>query len=305
MVAHLSVALGVYLYGLNNIDPTTIVLIICKLRLYILQSTSMMYRWCLTAACFDRYALSAVNTSLRNIAQLYIARRIIASIVLIWIVLPVHTLIFYNLKGNICGIVYHVVAAYYHSIFTTVTGGILPVVIMIVCALLIHHNLVLKQQRRRQLNNVSLESTSQSRRNNSQTKRDQQVLFMLLVQVSIYAILMTPLMSWYFYSAITLTVTNKSADRVAIERFAIFMAELIIFAFPTSSFYLYTMSSQIFRAELMIMIRCALHCKWSNTMSRIEPTAATGDEIKTVSGHLATLRTTSHCGIIIEKLTNS
>ena len=280
MVAHLSMTFGIYLHGLNNVDPTTTISAVCKLRVYILQSTAMMYRWCLTAACLDRYALSAVDARFRNFASLHIARRVIVSIILIWIVLPIHGLIFYNLKGNICGIFYSNVAAYYHSIFTTMTGAILPIVTMAACALLTHRNLVLKRQRRGQLENSSqASSANHSRKDSLQARRDQQVLIMLVVQVLIYAILMTPLMVWYFYKAITLTASNKSSDHIAIENFAAFIAELFICTFPTSSFYLYTMSSQMFRTELMILIRSVLTCKWSNNTSRIEPTPATRNGI--------------------------
>jgi hypothetical protein len=283
MVVHLSLGFGTYLYTLDHVDPTTTILAFCKMRIYLLQSTAMMYRWCLTAACFDRYTLSAANVRLRNFAKIHIARRVIIGIVLVWIVLPVHILIFYNLKGNTCGIVYSMAAALYHSIFTTVMGGILPVTVMLICALLIHRNLVVKRQRRRQLS-VNRQSISRIKNNDPESRRDQQVLFMLLVQVLIYGILITPLIVWYFYSAITLNASNKSADRIALERFAMFMAELIIFAFPVSSFYLYTMASQIFRAELMTIIRKILTCKWSNNAARIEP-MSNENGIKTVTGY--------------------
>jgi cytochrome b subunit of formate dehydrogenase len=164
-------------------------------------------------------------------------------------------------------------------------GGVLPVVIMFVCALLIHRNLVIKRQRRRQLS-VNQQSGSQSRTKDSQSGRNQQVLFMLLVQVLIYGILITPLIVWIFYSAITLNVPNKSPDRVAIEHFLMFIAELIIFAFPASSFYLYTLASQMFRAELRSMIRDILSCKWSNNATRIGP-IPNENEIKTVTERLS------------------
>ncbi len=285
MVVHLSWGLGMYLYTLDHVDPNTTILAVCKLRIYILQCTAMMYRWCLTAACFDRYTLSALDARLRNFAQIHIARRVVVGIILVWIVLPVHTLIFYNLKGNTCGIVYSIAAALYHSIFTTIMGGILPVVIMLVCALLIHRNLSVKRQRRRQLS-VNQQSGSQSRNNYFQSRRDQQVLLMLVVQVLIYGILVTPLMIWYFYSAITLNVPNKSANRVAIEHFLMFTTELLLFGFPASSFYLYTLASRMFRAELMVMIRDILSCKWSNNTTRIGPTR-NENEVKTATGRLS------------------
>src|SRR5579871_282881 len=112
MMIGLGFASGTALYGLDHVDPTTTILAFCKIRLYIIQSTAMMYRWCFTIACIDRYALSSANARLRNFATVYIAHRVVIVIILIWIVLPVHILIVYNLKENICGAVYSQIAAF-------------------------------------------------------------------------------------------------------------------------------------------------------------------------------------------------
>jgi len=108
---------------------------------------------------------------------------------------------------------------------------------------------------------------------------------MLLVQVVIYTIVILPVTSFYFYNAATLNVLNNSYDRLAIEHFLFFIAELLIVLFPVSPFYLYTLSSSIFRVELMIMIRCAFACKWSHTTVCIAP-IMNENRIRTVSGYL-------------------
>jgi hypothetical protein len=271
MAINLSMGSGAAIYALNHVDPTLTVLAFCKMRLWVLQSSSMMYRWCLVMASFDRYALSSSKVRLRNFAKVRVARRVSLVIVALWLVLPVHILIFYNLRQGNCGILYSYPAALYHSLFTTITGSVLPVCLMATAAVLTHHNLVLKRQRREQNRNQPLEVESEAQ--TLQRKRDQQVLLMLLAQVLVYVVLITPLMGFYFYSAVSLNIPNKTADRLAIERFVQFLGETTVYIFPSSSFYLYTLVSSTFRKEFVRVVRFAIPCTWLNNNNRVEPIA--------------------------------
>jgi hypothetical protein len=229
----------------------------------------MMYRWCLVMASFDRYALSSSSVRLRNFAKVHVAYRVISVIVAIWFVLPVHILIFYNLRQGNCGILYSYAAALYHSLFTTITGSVLPVSLMATSTVLTRRNLMLKQQRREQNRNQPLEAEITVE--NMQRRRDQHIILMLFTQVLVYVVLITPLMGFYFYSAVSLNIPNKTADRVAIEKFVQFMGETIVYIFPSSSFYLYTMVSGTFRKELFKVVRLAKLCPQLNNNNRIEP----------------------------------
>jgi len=247
---HIIVALGLYLYTLNHVDPVGMVPIICKMRYYIVQSTGMMYRWFLTVACFDRFTLSVVDVGLRNFANVKIARRMVMGLTLIWLVLPIHVPIVYNIRGNICGIFDNIAASLYHSAFECIFGSILPILVMATCTLLVHRNLALKRQRC-QRNAPKAKEVEKIR-----SKRDQQVLIMLLVQMMFYVVTIVPLLSIYFYNALTIYVV-KPMSRIIIERFCSFLSEMINFLFPVCSFYLYTMASRMFRVELKTML-CSL-----------------------------------------------
>ncbi|CAF1451177.1 unnamed protein product [Adineta steineri] len=236
-----------YICSLINTDPTTTLVWFCKMRIYILQSNAMISRWSLAIACFDRYALSSVSVHIRNFARVHIAHRIIAIIICIWLILPVHAPIFFNITMSRCGIYNNRIASFYHTIFTTLFGCILPVLIMIVCAILLYYNLILKQQRRLIFIYQQTENRNEILR--GQQKRDQQMFLMLLIQIFVYLICIVPLMITYLYNAITIE-TNKSADRIAIEKFTAFIAESLLYFFCASSFYLYTMVSKLFRNEL-------------------------------------------------------
>ncbi|CAF1229236.1 unnamed protein product [Adineta steineri] len=260
---HITIALGLYLYTLDNVDPLGIA-VICKLRFYIVQSTAMMYRWCLTIACFDRYALSSADVRLRKFANVKIARRVVVAIILIWLVLTLHIPIFYNTINHICIIYNNIFASLYHSAFLTLTGCIIPISCMAICTLLIHRNLTLKRQRRQQ-------NAPKAKENEKlQSRRDQQVLIMLLVQMIFYSITIIPLMTMYFYNAITIYL-SKTLARIIIERFALFIAEMINFLFPVCSFYLYTMASHMFRVELKAMLYSFFKLQWLKKSISIRP----------------------------------
>jgi hypothetical protein len=187
-------------------------------------------------------------------------------IIIIWLILPIHVPIFFNIKDGKCFPVDSIAVAIYHSIYTIITGSVLPVLIMIVCAVLTRQNLVLKRQARLQL------SINQQKNNEYvQRKRDQQVVAMLLIQALVFVVTQTPWMLCNIYNAATIYVTNRSVDRVAIEQFITFMAESALYLLSTLSFYLYTLVSHTFRNELMKLLRCLIRHRSTHDTNRINP----------------------------------
>ena len=271
MLINLGIGISPTMYSLNNINPITTILVFCKIRIYVLQASSMMYRWALVVASFDRYATSSGSARVRDIARVYIARRVIILIVGIWLVFPIHAPILYQLRagGGACGIFNNQAGALYHSIFTTIWGCILPGSLMTIFSVLIYRNLIFK--RKRVDEHLSQQSGNKTEAKRIQQRRDQQVLVMLLIQVFVYLISITPLMIMNLYNASTISVSSKSPDRISIENFIFFLVEVIVYSFPVSSFYLYTMVSKIFREELKRLLYSMVTCKWQRS-PRIEPT---------------------------------
>ena len=250
------------MYSLNNPDPQSNSLLFCKIRGYIFQISLMLSRWFVAFACIDRYASSSDKVHLRNFAKTSIAYRIIALVILFWSIICSHRLIFYEVKGNLCGILSNTGAAIYHSIYVIVGGGVLPATIMITCALLIRRNLLKKKD-------THVHHTRTQRR---RTYVDQQVLRLLFIQIISYIIFTIPQLGNLVFNAISSTIPNRSIERLTIERFIAFMAELMLYMFPVTSFYLYSLTSRTFRNELMkffrsFLCRGLLHCG-----GRIAPT---------------------------------
>lgn len=135
----------------------------------------------------------------------------------------------------------------YNGIFTIINITGIQISIMFICTLLIRRNLAKKRERH------------QSNVRGEQRGRDQQALVMLFAQITLYIILTIPYVSYSIYDAISLSVPNKSTDRLAIERFMLTLTGSAIVLFPTGSFYLYTLTSSMFRKELCIMLNSILY----------------------------------------------
>ncbi|CAF1126543.1 unnamed protein product [Adineta steineri] len=250
-LATLIVGVGPGVYSLDYPDLLIHSLYFCKIRGYLFQIGLMVSRWFVVFACIDRYTQSSDNARLRNFASARMSIRSIIGIIIFWSIICTHRLIFYEIKGTICGIVTNFGAALYHALYVTIGGGILPAGIMIGCALLIRRNLARKRQRRQQqvTTVASIEHGRQKR------SLDHQVLNLLLIQSACYIVLTTPQVVNLLYSTASSTIPNRTADTLAINGLLAFVAELMLYIFPVASFYLYTLTARTFRGELIKIFR--------------------------------------------------
>ena len=226
-------------------DPQLRMLWFCKTRGYLFQICLMLSRWFIAFACIDRCALSSDQQRLRNFASRRVTYRVIAGIVVFWTAVCSHRAIFYEIEGNLCGIVNNFGAAMYHSLYVIVGGGVLPTTIMIVCALVIRRNLARKQLRRTQI------ATGEQRRNSL----DHQVLNLLFIQIFCYIMCTTPQIVYLFYNSFVIINGDQSHYAVAVHQFSAFIAETILYLFPVTSFYLYTLTSRTFRSVIVKFYR--------------------------------------------------
>ncbi|CAF2860110.1 unnamed protein product [Rotaria sp. Silwood2] len=265
------------LYALDHPDPMTTIRAFCKSRPYIVQSTVMMGRWLVAIACIDRYALTSRSSRIRRFAQVHIARYTIACTIVVWLILPIHTIIYYEINpvANICTLIYSGPIALYHSIYTITMGGILPATIMITAAILIRYNLTMKRNLRRQQVNSNNAIARSNANSSAQRIRDQQALVMLFVQAIFYCVVQIPQLTRTMYGAITNNVSNKSADRLAIEKFTFTATEMCAYLFPVSAFYLYVLVSRTFRYELYVIVSTLMNKCFDRPDIRIAPITIT------------------------------
>ncbi|CAF0846678.1 unnamed protein product [Adineta steineri] len=242
------------LYALNHTPNSLFNANFCKAQGYMTQVSAMLCRWLLTIACIDRCLLTSTNARLRLFATVHIAKKIILLLHIIWLIFPIHMLLFADVRriGYITCMLSTDSSALYHSIYSIIAGGFLPTFIMLICAKHIWKNLQLKRQRRGMID--------LQRRQSKREIRNIQILIMLLLQVIIFILFTFPYMSFNLYLTFTRSVTNKSADRLAIESFMQLFTGVTVLVHPAISFYSNTMVSQTYRNELIILFRKFIVC---------------------------------------------
>ncbi|CAF3878778.1 unnamed protein product [Rotaria sp. Silwood1] len=230
----------------------------CKIRAYINQWSAMSCRWLLAMACVDRCVACSENANIRHFFTVKKSWHITILIVFVWMVFPVHALIFANIipPGNIGCIMTPNVVAIYHGFYTIIMGGTFPPLIMLISTLFIWRSLKKRNKRRALINVAGTERWKNS--------RDQQVLIILLAQVAIFLISAIPFMANNIYTSLTRDIPNKSADRKAIEGFCQVIAELFVYLYPASTFYSNTLVSGTFRKELLNIFTCFKSYYWWN-----------------------------------------
>lgn len=219
-------------------------------------------------ACIDRCLSCSMNARLRRLSNITITRRIVLIIIGVWLILPIHMLIFSNIQnpGNIACSVTNDDVAIYHRFYTIIMGGVLPSIIAFICSLFIWRYLHERRTRR-----IFFCNNKGEKRNKI---RDQQVLFMLLVQVTIFLVSTIPFMSFNVYDTLTRSVANKSPDRKAIEAFLKTLTEFLIYLI-TLSFYSNTLVSRTFRKESIALFKVVIYCGHQQRSPRISPSNRT------------------------------
>jgi hypothetical protein len=250
MMIALIIGLVPHIYSVNYPSPFHRISILCKIRGYLGQSVVMMFRWLMTMACIDRFMLSSNDVYLREIANPRIAHSIIIKIVIICLILPVHNLIVLDMVNGFC-IPTNRAFMLYYALFAVTFAGFLPILIMTICAILIHSNLASKRARRQR--NIYQENEKGEVR--LLRTRDHQVLLMLFIQIIVYIISIIPWSIFLLYGIYLYSINNnRSINRIIIDNFLLYLTEIFVYLYPTLSFYIYTLTSQTFRSELVNII---------------------------------------------------
>lgn len=236
--------------------------------MYLNQTSAMSCRWLLVMACLDRCCSCSTNAFVRRFSSLSVAKRAACLVIIIWFIFPIHTLIYSNIQppgGISCSITDDVVAIY-HRFYTIIMGGVLPCLIMFLASLIIWKRVQARKHRQ-----IVISNDERLRRRNQ--IQDQQVIIMLIVQVGIFLISTIPFMSYNIYDTMTRTVTNKSADRKAIEAFCKTLTELLVYLI-SMSFYSNTLVSRTFRKELIFLVKRIVSCGRYHRWVQVQPITA-------------------------------
>lgn len=228
--------------------------------MFLVQVSSLIYRWSYAAASFDRYALSSSHARIRALANTRSAARIVIVMAISLTVTTAYVLYAYEAKANLCGIYVNTFWPAFVSVMAIIQSLFIPLMIMIIFAWLIRKNLAARRQHRQGPHDTE---SAVNRSNEVMRKRDQQALRMLFAQIVGYFVVTLPWMVYSVNSTISYYSHSKGADQIAIENFISYLGGALSYLFPAVSFYLYTLISNLFRKELVVMIRLWLSCECS------------------------------------------
>jgi hypothetical protein len=218
--------------------------LMCKLRYYLSNTFLAVSPYFFILACFDRYCSSSVSVRRRSWCNRKIAKRFIIAAVILACILYLHLAIFVQM--TISGTSIGCATApgfytYFYRIFYLVIYCILPPVSMGVLCILTLINIREQAQRIR----PALVSGG-----NNLRRMDRQMMRMLFSQVLTQLLCILPFAT---INLVGLFVDTSTTIYTFFEQIFI----LPLFVSYTTSFYVFTLSSRIYRKELMRII-----CFW-------------------------------------------
>ncbi|UJR25207.1 hypothetical protein I4U23_006559 [Adineta vaga] len=252
-------ALSTTLYSQYHTDPLTYSEFYCKIRQYLISAIFSMARCCIGMACVDRYVISSPNVNIRAFGRPRIARYIIIFIILIWLILPIHLIIFNTIQNHRC--LMSGLYPYFFTAYAIIIAAIIPPGMMITFSILAAKNIQRIRRRIKPLpdhTNLSSNVITVTNNNNPNTirlkKYDYQLLRMLCVDVTIYCISAVPSPIYYIYAAITLK-TTKSAEETAWQNFFSYLTyQFLLYIAASTSLYTNLLVSKAYRNEFRLFI---------------------------------------------------
>ncbi|CAF1339425.1 unnamed protein product [Adineta steineri] len=202
-----------------QIDVFVYSLPVCKLLSFLTACTRVLPAWFITLACADRFLQSSSSATLRGWSSLRVTRLAIPSTTLLIGLMHIHILV-----------------------YNTIVQSPLSCVGMLIFGLLTIH------QYRQGKKRVAPTNTQNVRQKISRST-DRQLIQMMLVQSLVFG-LTTSAASFSFLGS--LSDVNSITDPIGAARKNLIKDVLFQFGFfgPCTSFYLFTLSSKLFRREL-------------------------------------------------------
>ncbi len=208
----------------------------CKLRTYLSTALLALSPYFFTLACFDRYCSSSRSATRRSWSNKKVAKRLIIAAIILAFVLYVHMAIFYALNASGTGC-YAQSNAYniFYKIFYLIVYCILPPSCMGLLCILTLKNVRGQAQRIQPGFGTG---------NESLRRMDRQMVRMLFSQV------LTQLLCVLPHAIISLLALCINMNTTLYSFFNnIFY--LPLYVSYTTSFYVFTLSSRVYRVELM------------------------------------------------------
>ena len=157
----------------------------------------------------------------------------------------------------------------FYNIYNAILAGLLFPIGMIICAILTIQNI--KQLQHRAKNGINVNEPTVQPNTASKKKYDQQFILMMLIQQVVYVITNLPLASYLLYVAFTV-YSVKSNVQTALDSLYMTVAFLLTYFNFAGTFYLYVLTSSIFRKDLKQLL---FHNRFLNKWFGIHPNTQT------------------------------
>ncbi|CAF1199470.1 unnamed protein product [Adineta steineri] len=210
--------------------------IYCKARTFLTYMPLSASSWFIVAACVDRYASSSTSVRIRSFSQVKVSQRTICGVFIILCFIWVQMFVCFN--GNSEGTTCSPVSQFCNTFNTyslLIFYGLLPPMCMFLFGWM-----TIQHVRHRPINRAI-------------NIKDRQLTVMLIVQVLLFQILSLPISIQRIYALIT-TNESKSVNRIQIENFILQFVNYAAFTNTTTSFYMFTLTSPLFRKELKSLL---------------------------------------------------
>ena len=83
-------------------DPFVQSILLCRIRGYILQSSSLLYKIMIFLACVDHFAMTSTRVSIRALSKPKVALKVIAGATLCGMLISIHLPIYQTIEENRC-----------------------------------------------------------------------------------------------------------------------------------------------------------------------------------------------------------
>ncbi|CAF0915213.1 unnamed protein product [Adineta ricciae] len=232
------------LVAIVGIDPTLVSPIWCKLRVYIGQTSVLICQSCACLASVNCFLTTSRDIHRRRLVSLTRSRLSVLLIVILWLVHGLFNPILTELviipgKSSTCSLTNLIATTYTGFFLRPILIGVFPISILSIFGMLTYRNLHLMHHRRR---------------------FDQQIVCkMLLFQMIAYVVGTAPYASFYAYQTISSTLRVKSTIERAQESLSLDFINIIFYTPQASPFYVYYLSSGIFRKQVKDLFTFCAH----------------------------------------------
>jgi hypothetical protein len=230
-----------------QIDPSESSNVLCKLRLFFIYIALCQTQWFIVLASIDRFLSSCHSVHYRQLSNKSTARKVTIFTVIVISIAHFHMLVWWKsdyvgstLICNIFDPIYDIAFSVFYILFTC----LLPPFFMTIFGLLTIFNA-------RKLRTQVAPQTNDARNERLRSK-DRQMIRMLLFQVLLDVIFLTPFTAINLYSTIedNIETSQLSPSATAVYNFCANVFRLLNYCNPVIGFYIYTLTGRTFRIEM-------------------------------------------------------